>query len=122
MKYLNNTVISVLFGVLVSIYLYFINAGWKLPLSDKMGFILFVIVGMAMCSVGIGHSLTNMGFNNPLVIFGMGFGVLNLFIVYIALTGGSLFFENDYASATMALGGSMIFKVLVKIIMNGIYA
>ena len=90
-------------------------------MDERTVFILFVVVGMGMCVGGIGHSVENMGFNNPLVILGMGFGVLNLVIVYIALTGGSLVFVNDYASATMALGGSMIFKVFVKIIMNVIY-
>ena len=122
MKYLNNTLVSVLIGVSVFVYLYLVNSGWRPPLDERTAFIFFVVVGMGMCGVGIGHSVENMGFNNPLVILGMSFGVLNLVIVYIALTGGSLFFVNDYSSATLALGGLMMVKVLVKVSMNFIYA
>ena len=120
---MSNTITSVAIGVIVAGYLYALNAGWSLPLSDnpRTAFIAFVVVGMAFCSVGIGHSVTTVGFGNPLVYVGMGFGLLNLFIVYTAFTGGQFMFINDYASATMAMSGIMLMKVVVKVSMNLIY-
>ena len=83
--------------------------------SPRSTNIAFMVFGMAACSVGIGHSVENMGWNNSLVIVGMGFGLLNLAIVYVALTGGQVWFVNDYASATRALGGSMFLKVAMNL-------
>ncbi len=123
MKGMINTAASLLIGVIVAGYLYALNSGWSLPLSDnpRTAFIAFVVVGMAFCGVGIGHSIETVGFSNPLTIVGVGFGLFNMFIVYTALTGGQFMFVNDYASATMALSGMMLVKVVVKIAMNLIY-
>ena len=120
---MSNTIASIGIGLVVAGYLYALNAGWSLPLSDnpRTAFIAFIVVGMAFCGVGIGHSVETVGFGNPLVMVGMGFGVVNLFIAYTAFTGGQFMFVNDYASATMAIGGMMIMKVIVKVAMNLIY-
>jgi len=122
MKAMNNTLTSILIGLAVSAYMYSVYAGVNLFPSERTAFIAFVIIGMAMCSVGIGNSVETVGFSNPLVILGMVFGILNLVIVYTALNGGSLFFVRDYTTATIALGGTMIIKVLIKVLMNFIYA
>ena len=120
---MSNTIASIGIGLVVAGYLYALNAGWSLPLSDnpRTAFIAFIVVGMAFCGVGIGHSVETVGFGNPLVMVGMGFGVVNMFIAYTAFTGGQFMFVNDYASATMAIGGMMIMKVIVKVAMNLIY-
>lgn len=120
---MSNTITSIGIGLIVAGYLYALNAGWNLPLSDtpRTAFIAFVVVGMAFCGVGIGHSVETVGFSNPLVMVGMGFGLVNMFIAYTAFTGGQFMFVNDYASATMALGGMMVLKVVVKVAMNIIY-
>ena len=120
---MSNTITSIAIGLVVAGYLYALNAGWSLPLSDspRTAFVAFIVVGMAFCGVGIGHSVETVGFNNPLVMVGMGFGLVNLFIAYTAFTGGQFMFVNDYASATMALGGMMILKVIVKVATNLIY-
>jgi len=123
MESVGNTVASVVIGVLVAGYMYALNAGWSLPFADnpRTAFIAMVVVGMAFCSVGIGHSVETVGFGNPLVMLGVGFGLVNLFIAYTALTGGSFLFIDDYASASMALGGMMLVKVVTKVAMNFLY-
>ena len=118
-----NTIASIAIGLIVAGYLYALNAGWSLSLSDnpRTAFIAFIVVGMAFCGVGIGHSVETVGFGNPLVMVGVGFGLVNMFIAYTALTGGKFMFVNDYTSATMAIGSMMIIKVIVKVAMNLIY-
>lgn len=118
-----NTIASTAIGLVVAGYLYALSAGWNLPLSGnpRTAFIAFVVVGMAFCGVGIGHSVEAVGWGNPLVVVGMGVGLLNLYIAYTAFTGGQFMFVNDYATATMALGGLMIIKVVVKVAMNLLY-
>ena len=118
-----NTIASIAIGLMVAGYLYAMNSGWNLPLSDnpRTAFIAFIVVGMAFCGVGIGHSVETVGFGNPLVMVGVGFGLINMFIAYTAFTGGQFMFVKDYASATMAIGGMMIIKVIVKIATNLIY-
>ena len=120
---MSNTITSIAIGLVVAGYLYALNAGWSLPLSDspRTAFVAFIVVGLAFCGVGIRHSSETVGFNNPLVMVGMGFGLVNLFIAYTAFTGGQFMFVNDYASATMAIGGMMILKVIVKVATNLIY-
>ncbi len=120
---MSNTIASIVIGLVVAGYLYALNAGWSLPFSGnpRNAFIAFLVVGMAFCSVGIGHSVETVGFGNPMVLVGMGFGVLNLYIAYMAFTGGQFMFVNSYSTATMAIGGVMLVKVAVKVLMNLIY-
>ena len=123
-KNMMNTIASAAIGLTVCVYLYGLNAGWSLPFHDnpQTGFIAFVVFGFAACSVGIGHGAINVGFSNPLMIVGILFGIINLGIVYTAFTGGQIAFITDYASATLALGASMIMKAIIKIAMNFIYS
>lgn len=123
MKGMINTAASLLIGVIVVVYLYALNAGWDLPFSEnpRTTFIAFIVVGMALCTVGIGHGEATVGFTNPLMLLGAVIGVVNMYISYIALTGGQFLFINDYVSATMAIGGIMLVKVVIKIAMNLIY-
>jgi hypothetical protein len=86
-----------------------------------MAFIVFIIIGTALCSVGIGNSYAKVGFSNPLVMVGMGFGLINLFIAYVALTGGQFLFVEDYKTATIAIGWVMIIKIIVQITINFLY-
>ena len=120
---MRNTLVSIGIGLGVSAYLYGVNSGWKAFLSGspKTAFIVFAVIGMAACSVGIGHSVENMGWTNPLVLLGMSFGLVNLLIVFVAVTGDQVWFVKDYASATLALGGSMVIKAIIKVAMNLIY-
>lgn len=120
---MSNTMVSVAIGLIVAGYLYALNSGWSLPLSDnpRTAFIAFIVIGLAFCGVGIRHSAMTVGWGNPLAMVGIGFGLVNMYIVYTAFTGGQFMFVNDYASATMALGGMMIMKVITKIVMNFIY-
>jgi len=119
-----NTIASAAIGLAVFVYLYGTKAGWSLPFNDnpQTAFTAFVVFGLAACSIGIGHGVSNVGFNNPLMIVGVLFGIINITIVYTAFTGGQIAFITDYTSATLALGGSMIMKVIVKIAMNFIYS
>lgn len=123
MKAMINTLASLSIGLLVASYLYATYAGWSLPLSNnpRTAFIAFAVAGMAFCSVGIGHGQATVGFANPMMLMGIGFGIINLYIVYVALTGQQFMFVTDYTSATMALGGMMILKVITKLAMNLIY-
>jgi len=120
---MSNTIASIGVGLVVAGYLYALNAGWSLPLSNspRTAFTSFIVVGMAFCGVGIGHSIETVGLGNPLVMAGMGFGVLNMYIAYTAFTGGQFMFVNDYVSASMAISGVMLLKVIVKVAMNLIY-
>ena len=44
-----NTIASIAIGLIVAGYLYALNSGWSLPLSDnpRTAFIAFIVVGMA---------------------------------------------------------------------------
>lgn len=123
MKNMSNTIASLGIGLIVAGYLYALNAKWNLPLSDnpRTAFISFLVVGMAFCGVGIWHSVETVGFGNPLVMFGVGLGMVNMYIAYTAFTGGQFMFVNDYASASVAMSGIMLVKVIVKVAMNLIY-
>lgn len=123
MESMGNTIASVAIGVIVAGYMYALNAGWSLPIADnpRNAFIALVVIGMAFCSVGIGHSVETVGWSNPLTMLGVGFGLVNMYIVYIALTGGQFMFINSYSSASMALSGMMLVKVVTKIAMNFLY-
>jgi len=118
-----NTIASLGIGAIIALYTYGLRAGWNMPLSSnpRTTFIAFVIFGMAACGVGIGHSVETVGWGNPLVILGMGFGLVNLIIAYVGFTGGQVWFVHDYFSAMTAMGGVMLLKVLVKLTMNLVY-
>jgi len=118
-----NTIASLGIGAIAAVYTYGLRAGWSMPLSNnpRTAFIAFVIFGIAACGIGMGHSIEKVGWSNPIFILGMGFGLINMYIVYTAFTGRTFMFVSDYASATIALGGVMILKVLVKLAMNLVY-
>ena len=118
-----NSIASLGIGTIAALYTYGLRAGWSMPLSNnpRTAFIGFIVFGMAACGIGMGHSIETVGWSNPMVILGIGFGLINMYIVYTAFTGGVFMFVNDYASASMALGGVMVLKVLVKLAMNLVY-
>ena len=118
-----NTITSLGIGAIVALYTYGLRAGWSMPLSSnpRTMFLVFVVFGMAACSVGIGHSVETVGWGNPLVILGMVFGLVNLAIAYAGFTGGQLWFVHDPVSAMIAMGGVMLLKVLVKLSMKLVY-
>ena len=118
-----NTIASLGIGAIAALYIYGLRAGWSIPLNNnpRTAFIAFVVFGMAACGIGIGHSIETAGWSNPMVILGMGFGLINMYIVYTAFTGRTFMFVNDYTSATIALGGVMVLKVIIKLAMNLVY-
>jgi len=87
----------------------------KIPLPlivDYRGtLVVFVIVGMAMCGMGMG--ITQYGWLNPFNLIGIVIGVLALAIGALAIFGAHLPFIADERAAILVIAALMVAKVVL---------
>lgn len=105
MSLTGNTLTSGVLGVLAALLVLATLAGKKIPFisSDKAALIVLVVVGMAMCSRGIGRVAAQGEWGHPLTILGYLVGVLILVIAVALLAGIPLPLISTMRQAVLAV-------------------
>lgn len=88
-------------------------ANVQLPLigNPRIALIALVVIGMAMCSMGM--ELTKYGWGNPFNVIGTVLGVIMLIIGMAAIFGISLPLITSEREAMLALAVLMVIKVVI---------
>lgn len=68
--------------------------------NDRERFIALVVLGWAMCSAGVGQVIRTAGWRSPVAAVGVAFGVANLALIAVVLTGNA----GTLASGNVATG------------------
>lgn len=102
-------------GIVVAIIVFATIGGKSLPLinSPKAGLIALLVVGMAMCTGGIGQVGASGKWTSPLAIIGILLGILILVIIIAALTGLKLPLIAGQVQAVTAVGILIAVKFLI---------
>jgi hypothetical protein len=92
MPVMGSTMTTVVLGVLVALLVLATLTGRKIPFipSERAALIVLVVLGMAMCTRGIGRVASLGEWAHPLSIVGILIGVLILVIAAALLTGKPL--------------------------------
>jgi hypothetical protein len=85
----------------------------ELPLigSGRAALVVFFVIGMAMCGMGMG--IAQYGWLNPFNLVGIVIGVLILAIGAMAVFGVRLSFMIDDRAAILAIAALMVVKVVL---------
>jgi len=102
-------------GVVVAIIVFTTIAGKPLPLinSPKASLIALLVVGMAMCTGGIGQVGASGKWTSPLAIIGILLGILILVIIIAGLAGWKLPLITGQIQAVVAVGLLIAVKFLI---------
>ena len=87
----------------------------KIPLPLNVDYrgalVVFLVVGMAMCTMGMG--ITQYGWLNPFNLVGILIGVVILAIAAMAIFGAHLPFIADERAAILVIAALMVAKVVL---------
>lgn len=102
-------------GIVVAIIVFATSTGKPLPLinSPKASLIALLVVGMAMCTGGIGQVGASGKWTSPLAIIGILLGILILVIIIASLTGLKLPLIGEQVQAVVAVGLLIAVKFLI---------
>jgi hypothetical protein len=113
---LMSPVVAIIFGLAALGLVIAVLAGIKLPLlaSDRAVLVALIVVGMGLCTYGIGRSQTLFGWANPITILGVILGVVILAIFVSRLAGWSLPLITSDRAAILTIGAIGVGKVLLQ--------
>ena len=102
-------------GGVVAVIVFAALSGKPLPLinNPKASLIALLVVGMAMCTGGIGQVGVSGRWTSPLAIVGILLGVLILVIIISALSGWTLPIVSGEIQAIAAVGILIAIKILI---------
>ncbi len=102
-------------GVVVAIIVFATIRGKSLPLIDspKASLIALLVVGMAMCTGGIGQVGASGKWTSPLAIIGILLGILILVIIISGLTGLKLPLIAGQIQSVVVVGLLIAVKFLI---------
>lgn len=108
-----NTVALVALGILAAIIVVATLTNAQLPLISnlRVALIVLLVVGMALCAMGMG--ITQYGWLNPFTVAGILIGVAILAIGALAFLGVKLPLRADERAAIFAIGVLMVVKVVL---------
>ena len=108
-----NILTLVALGIVEAVILVASLARFELPLvgSDRAALVMFVVIGMAMCGMGMG--ITQYGWLNPFNLVGIVIGVVILAIGALAIFGVRLPYIVDDRSALLAIAALMFTKIIL---------
>lgn len=107
--------LPLLLGVVVALIVFATIGGKSLPLinSPKAALIALLVVGMAMCTGGIGQVGASGKWTSPLAIIGILLGILILVIIIAGLAGWKLPLITGQVQAVVAVGLLIVVKFLI---------
>lgn len=107
--------LPLLLGCVVAVIVFSTLSGKSLPLinNPKASLVALLVVGMAMCTGGIGQVGASGKWTSPLAIIGMLLGVLILAIIIAAFAGLKLPLITGTTQAVAAVGILITVKFLI---------
>ncbi len=113
-----NTIGLVVLGIIEAAIAFVVLTNTALPVigNNRITLIVFILIGFAMCSMGM--EIPQYGWSNPFNLVGSVLGVAILAIGMAAIFGARLPFLADERAAIFAITALMI----VKIVLAGVRA
>ena len=111
----NTLALPLVLGAAAAVIVYAALTGKQLPLigSPKAALIALLIVGMAMCTSGIGQVSASGKWTSPLAIVGDLLGAGILVVVASVFTGWKLPLIQGETQAVAVVGGMILVKYLI---------
>ena len=108
----------IVMGLMAVAVLAIVLTGLRVPLLSnlRIGLVVFLILGMAMCTSGIGRVAAMNQWAHPLSIVGYALGVLILVLAVVAFFDGRLFFIANGRQAFVAMAILTGAKVLNSVL------
>ena len=108
-----NTIALVVLGVIETAITVTVLTNASVPLigNNRHTLIAFVLIGFAMCSMGM--DITQYGWTNPFNILGIVIGIVALVIAVASIFGAQLPLIADERAAILAIAVLMMIKIVV---------
>lgn len=102
-------------GILAAVLVFAFFTGRRFPLiaDDRQAFIALVVIGFAMCSVGMGSMVNSMGWSHWTIIAGSILGVAAMALIIAVLMGIKLPLISGYREAIIGLSAIGFTKWLI---------
>jgi len=113
--------LEIAFGILAVLLIAAVFARIQLPMieNDRIAFYALATLGLGMCTIGgIGRTVQERGWLNPITILGTVLGILALALVLMVLASGYIPLIPDERAAFIALTGIVLVKAAVGVLTN----
>ena len=109
---------TICLGILAAALAFALLTDRKVPLisSDRAGLIVLVVIGMAMCTSGIGRVATAGAWAHPSSIIGYLLGALILVVAGAAILGRPLPLVSGVHQAIIAVSALGVLKLVVSVL------
>ena len=109
---------TILLGILAAALVFAVLSGRKVPLisGERAALIVLVVIGMAMCTNGIGRVAAAGAWTHPLSILGYLLGALILVVAGAAILGRPLPLAPGVHQAIIAVSVLGVLKLVVSIL------
>lgn len=109
---------TILLGILAAALVFALLTGRKVPLisGERAGLIVLVVIGMAMCTNGIGRVAAAGAWTHPLSILGYLLGALILVVAGAAILGRPLPLVPGVHQAIIAVSVLEVLKLVFSIV------
>ena len=109
---------TILLGILAAALVFAVLTGRKVPLisSERAALVVLVVIGMAMCTNGIGRVAAAGAWTHPLSVLGYLLGALILVVAGAAILGRPLPLVSGVQQAIIAVSVLGVLKLVVSIV------
>ncbi|HEX6306434.1 MAG TPA: hypothetical protein VFZ76_19700 [Anaerolineales bacterium] len=109
---------TILLGILAAALVFAVLSGRKVPLisGERAALIVLVVIGMAMCTNGIGRVAASGAWTHPLSILGYLLGALILVVAGAAILGRPLPLVPGVHQAIIAVSVLGVLKLVFSIV------
>jgi hypothetical protein len=116
--FMGNHTITIVFGVLAALLVFAVLTGQKIPLigSEKISLIVLVVLGMAMCTNGIGRVAATGAWMHPLALLDILLGVVILLAAAAGVFGWQVPLISGTRQAIIAVSILSVAKLVVSIL------
>lgn len=113
-----NSTTTILLGILAAALVFAVLTDRKVPLiaSERAALIVLVVIGMAMCSNGIGRVAAAGAWAHPLSIIGYLLGAVILVVAGAAILGKPLPLVPDVHQAIIVVSALGVVKLVVSVL------
>jgi hypothetical protein len=114
------TILQIVLGVVAAVLVMATLTGRSLPLvsGERAAFFALVIIGLVMCTLGMGRSIANYGWTSPINLIGVLLGVGILLLALAELVGWKVPLVPTEREALIAVALIGVVKVFLAIIQS----